>query len=394
VHATLVAADWAHDVAVLRATPNPFAKGYGVKFLPLTITRPAIGKELLLASLHPADPQFSYSLQKPVEDRVSGKFLNYEFSAGESEGTGRELIAISQNVIEGQSGSPIIETDTREVVGVALGRWLYPGLLSLAASAGRKGASPGAVLPIHYAIALLRDNGIAWESNGGGLRTTEQVIAQTEAQNIAESAAQGTVPGGAEQAGENRLPVPVSVVTTPYPPQALFGGEVGLDAQIDAGGKLENLGVVRGDAPFLEPVLDTAQTWSFDPARSNGQAVAASVGIYFQFPQSFLPPLAPTEHSFDDDAATDAPNHAALPTFTVEPEYPANTVVEGTVAIYAVIDRDGHVTSTNVLRQLDPLTDTTLAAIHQWHFIPAKRDGANVESAMVIVVVFRRPAVH
>jgi S1-C subfamily serine protease len=34
--AELVAVDWEHDVAVLRATPNPFEGKYSVSFLPLT----------------------------------------------------------------------------------------------------------------------------------------------------------------------------------------------------------------------------------------------------------------------------------------------------------------------------------------------------------------------
>ncbi len=164
LQANVVAVDWAHDVAILRATPNPFTINWGVKFLPLTLERSASGKGLLLVSLHPSDPQYAYSLQLPIEDHVTGKVLKYQFSDGETEGTGRELIAMSQNVVPGQSGSPVISSDTHEVVGIALGRWMYPGLLSLAASVGSRGTSPGAVLPVHYAIALLHDRGIAWQS--------------------------------------------------------------------------------------------------------------------------------------------------------------------------------------------------------------------------------------
>lgn len=101
--ANIVAADWAHDVAVLRATPNPFAGDSGVKFLPLTVERPAIGNNLALRSLHPSDPQNANSSEAPVQDRVTGKLLNYEFSTGETEGTDRELFAVSQPVVPGQA---------------------------------------------------------------------------------------------------------------------------------------------------------------------------------------------------------------------------------------------------------------------------------------------------
>ena len=159
-----MAADWAHDVAVLRATPNPFAGGYGVRFLPLAVERPVTGKNLVLLSLHPLDPLNAESSEALLEDRASGTFLSAQFSEGETEGTDRELFAVSQRVVPGQSGSPVVAADSHEVVGIVLGRWLQPGVISLATTAGAIASSPGAVLPIHYAIALLHERGIVWQT--------------------------------------------------------------------------------------------------------------------------------------------------------------------------------------------------------------------------------------
>ncbi len=223
--------------------------------------------------------------------------------------------------------------------------------------------------------------------------STSDTGTESAARTVAQTAGQvGAQTAGPAARNEICPPVPISLVSTPYPPQALFGGEVALDALVDASGKLDNVSVAHGEAPFLDLALDAARTWSFDPAEVNGRPVDARVGIFFQFPQSFLPPLAPTEHTYDDPSASS--DHAALPTYTTEPNYPANTVVEGSVAVYATIDRDGKVVSTHVLRELEPLSESAVAAIHQWHFSPARQGGVNVESAVVVVFTFRRPAVH
>lgn len=372
VQADLVAADWAHDVAVLRATPNPFTKDYGVRALPLTMERPATGKNLVVHSLRPADQQNANSSETLMEDRESGKLLSFEFSQGETDGTDRELLAVSQPIVPGQSGSPVVAADSGEVVGVVLGRWLRPGVISLATAADPIAAAPGAVLPIHYAIALLHERGIAWQTV-----SAQPVLAQNAPQ-----ADQGSSP-----------PVPISLVGTPYPPQALFGGEVVLDAGVDASGKLADLTVVSGQSPFLGPVLDAVRTWSFEPARVNGAPTDGRLSIIFQFPQSYVPPLTSQERDFSAPSA-DASDRAALPLYTREPNYPPRSVIDGSVAIYATIDELGQVAETRVLRDVEPLTGSTLTALHSWRFTPAKQDGANVESGAVVVVIFRRPAIR
>jgi outer membrane biosynthesis protein TonB len=372
VQAELVAADWAHDVAVLRATPNPFASDYGVRALPLTIQRQATGNNLLVLSLLPHDQQNANTAETLKEDHESGKLLSFQFSQGETEGTDRELLAVSQPIVPGQSGSPVLAADSGEVVGVVLGRWLRPGVMSLATSADPVAAAPGAVLPIHYAVALLHEWGIAWQT----------VAADPLAAQNAPPAAEGSSP-----------PVPISLVSTPYPPQALFGGEVVLEASVDASGQLTDLAVVSGQPPFLGPVLDAVRTWSFEPARLNRNPVEGSLTIVFQFPQSYVPPLTSQERTFPA-AAADSSDRAAVPLYTREPNYPPRSVIDGSVAIFATVDEQGQVSSTRVLRDIEPLTDATLDALRVWRFAPARRDGENVESSAVVVITFRRPAIR
>ena len=127
------------------------------------------------------------------------------------------------------------------------------------------------------------------------------------------------------------------------------------------------------------------------PAHLDGRAVEARLAIVFQFPQSFLPPLTTQDRKYEAPSG-DSADHSALPVATVEPNYPPTSIAEGSVILYDVIDKDGEIASTDVLRDIPSLTDPTVTASHEWHFAPAEQSGRESDSAVVIVVTFRRPA--
>ena len=366
--AELVAEDVEHDVAILRATPNPFEGQHNVAFMPLSAERPSPGKPVMAVSLLPSDPSDSSTSEDPTEIRSEGQVVDYQFHA-ESEGAGSELLLFNQQVVPGQSGSPVLSADSREVVGVVVGQWLRPAVVHFGASAKQQLVmSPGAALRSHYVIALLHRQGISWH------------------RDFSPAAPESPAP----QAGGFSPPAPVSLVTTPYPPQALFGGEVVLDALIDTQGKIAELNVVHGNAPFLKPVLDAVNTWTFSPAKKDGQVVETRIAVVIQYPQSFLPKLAPADRKYGPPSEASA-GYGALPVLTVEPDYPPKTTAEDSVILYKLVNREGQVTSTEVLRDVEPFTAAALAASQKWQFAPAKQAAADVYSAVVIVFTFRHP---
>jgi hypothetical protein len=369
LEASVVAADWEHDVAVLRAKPNPFPGDSNLAFLPLSAEMPPKGKAVLAASLLSPDVENASSLDVPLENLTQGEVLDYQFhqEAGFLES---ELLLVSQQISAGQSGSPLVSTDSHGVVGIIVGRWLLPVVVPSAANRNHLTLSPGAALRIHYAISLLQKNHIAWHA-------------------VAASSSRREVP---PQEDGFAPPVPVSIVGTNYPPQALFGGDVLLDALIDSSGKPTEIRVVAGDAPFLEPALSAARTWTFTPAHLDGHDVEARIGIVFQFPQSFLPPLGSKERKHNEPLA-ESNDRSALPILTVEPDYPPNSNVQGSVALYNLVDSEGHITSTTGLLDVEPLTAPTAAALRRWQFAPAKHGGAATESAVIVVETFRRPTI-
>lgn len=367
--AELVAADWEHDVAVLRATPNPFLGGYRVAFLPLATDRLAQGKPVLSVSLRPSSLEDAYTFDTPLEERSRGEILTYQYTRGEN-GREIELLLYSQEVIPGQSGSPVVSAESGEAVGFIEGRWLHPTAIPFVTTAERVDPSPGAAVGIHYAISLLQQRGIPWHAT----------LVPAESKENPEENAKGFSP-----------PTPLSLVAAPYPPQALFGGEILFDAKVNAKGRLTDVKVVQGQSPFLEEVLGAVQTWTFLPARVDGRAVEARIGIVFEFPQPFLPKITARVHEYKE-TGTDSKDRGVLPTYTLEPDYPPNSIGEGSVILHEIVDRDGRVTSMHVLRDLPSLTVPTVSAVRQWRFTPGRREGEAVESGVIVVMTFRRPA--
>jgi S1-C subfamily serine protease len=165
---TVIAVDAAHDVAVLRATPNPFEAKLNVTTLALSNEAATKGEAVLAVSLHPARLQDAHSFELARQDFSSGQVISFESTQLEKSAAPAEVFLLSHPVVRGQSGSPVIATDSHAVVGFVEGRWLRSGSASLAvqptSSGVQQNAVPGAAVPIRYAIELLKQHNIEWHS--------------------------------------------------------------------------------------------------------------------------------------------------------------------------------------------------------------------------------------
>ena len=213
VKVLVVATDVLHDVAILRATPNPFDAGYTVAALPLADAKPAAGDPLAVQALRPARAKDPETFELPIPESYSAVTLTYRAinldPAAINARSSTPVLAAAQltdiflfshEVVRGQSGAPVTSPRTHQVVGLIEGRWLHPtsGLPaasraadspSRAAAAARataaapapasqKSAPPtalatppagtqgsltqGAAVPISYAKSLLQRNHIPW----------------------------------------------------------------------------------------------------------------------------------------------------------------------------------------------------------------------------------------
>jgi TonB family protein len=369
--AEVVAVDWEHDVAVLRATPNPFEGKYKVTFLPLMAGQLLPGKSVLAVALRPVKIQNPHTYELPAKESFTARILNYQFTQEEKGAGDTELFLFSHEVLLGQSGAPVVSADSREVVGLVDGRWLHPGAVASGAIEEPLTPTLGAAVRIHYALALLQEKGIAWHTAAGGSAPSQDAPEQTR---------------------NSSVPVPLSLVAAPFPSQSLSGGEVLLDALVNTSGKLEDIKVVKGESPFREKALSAMRTWAFLPARADGRAVEARIGVTFQFPQTYLPSAAKRIRDYDEPSAN-SPDRGPQPVATVEPSSLPNSAGEGSVILFDVVDHQGQITSTSEVYGLESLTTPAEAAVHQWRFAPGKHAGTDTESAAVAVFIFRRSVV-
>jgi hypothetical protein len=165
IKAEVVAQDATHDVAILRATPNPFRGGnYRVAFVPLADEAELVGKAVLAASLRPVRLRDAHSFEWPQQDASTGQVLRFESTRLDKGGPASEVFLLSHPVVRGQSGAPVLGVDAHGVVGFVEGRWLRGSVSSALDSSSPSNAVPGAAVPIHHAIALLQLHNIIWHT--------------------------------------------------------------------------------------------------------------------------------------------------------------------------------------------------------------------------------------
>jgi len=164
VKVRVAALDSQHDVAILQAVPNPFNGKYEVSFLRLSSTNPVRGSAILAAALRPTQLKDPHTFDAPQQDKSLAEVLQYtsiSLTKGQPEA---DLFLFNHEVIRGQSGAPIVSRDTQEVVGIVEGQWLHGIPLASAIASGDRGSTMGAGVPISYALTLLAQQHVAWQT--------------------------------------------------------------------------------------------------------------------------------------------------------------------------------------------------------------------------------------
>ena len=165
VKAEVIAMDMLHDVAILHAIPNPFGGRFQVSYLALDANKPPLGAMVLAAALRPTRLKDPHTFDAPQEDYSLAEVVQYTSSALAKGQTNTELFLFSHEVIRGQSGAPVLsEEGEKRVVGIVEGRWLRPTSISATRTNGNRTSTVGAAIPIAYAIQLLEEKHIPWQT--------------------------------------------------------------------------------------------------------------------------------------------------------------------------------------------------------------------------------------
>lgn len=166
VKVEVIAKDAQHDVAILRATPNPFASKYRVAFVPLSSGQAVRGEAVLALSLHPNQAQNAHTFELQREDFSPGTVIALESTQLAKSAPPADVFLLSHPVVKGQSGSPVLDADTHAAVGLIEGIWLRGTSAAVHKTSAQSADVPGAAIPVRYAIAVLQQNGVTWHSPG------------------------------------------------------------------------------------------------------------------------------------------------------------------------------------------------------------------------------------
>ena len=89
-------------------------------------------------------------------------------------------------------------------------------------------------------------------------------------------------------AASDEIPYPTYAAPAAYPPRAMGDGAVLVDVTVGADGTLTDAEIKSSSPAFDVAAIAAARTWSFRPARRNGQPVEAHACILFVFRQPVL----------------------------------------------------------------------------------------------------------
>ena len=122
-----------------------------------------------------------------------------------------------------------------------------------------------------------------------------------------------------------------------------------------------------------------------NPETDNGEMASAAANP--------APSAGSAYGSLSDGASAGHEIRAALPAVTFEPLVSTDDLrggVEGNVVVEITIDEAGNIVSTTIVQSLGPAIDAkVLAALENWRFRPATRDGVPIPSKQDVVYHFK-----
>ncbi|HEY2824797.1 MAG TPA: energy transducer TonB [Gemmatimonadales bacterium] len=170
--------------------------------------------------------------------------------------------------------------------------------------------------------------------------------------------------------------------------EAKAGYTVVLEISVDDKGAAQDAKVFKtedqsGEHILEQVAMEQAHAQKFEVRKKDGKAVAYTARVPYFFPvagdEGAESNLAPRPHLHGPSQ--------------VQPVYPPELAAKGETGaaiIEVTFADDGAVKYTNVLRATrQEFADAAVAAVKQWHFTPAMRDGEAVSSRWRMAIVFR-----
>jgi hypothetical protein len=180
-------------------------------------------------------------------------------------------------------------------------------------------------------------------------------------------------------------------------PEAFGGGEVVLEASVDANGIVTRVVPLRVTPPFTEPLINAVYGWQFEPASSRRDgvrtAVAGSVLVAAVFrPKTLYAAPAPgavPQTLVDPSPALPRPESLVMPAYPPN-AYAPNPMGDEFVVVEIEMTRFAAARGYRVVGTPTGFDSAALDAVRAWRFAPPR--AADAERLFVYAVVgFRVP---
>jgi Gram-negative bacterial TonB protein C-terminal len=176
----------------------------------------------------------------------------------------------------------------------------------------------------------------------------------------------------------------------PYSDSTAAAAVVTLAVNLDGGGNIINVQVLRDIPTLTSPALVAVHGWTYVPASLNGKHVPATLLVNVVFDPPFLQlqnvPLTPAETFQPPDPRTTpyAPPQLLAATY---PPYPSGGLVGGAVVLDIVVGSRGDIGKITVIRAVPTLTVAALPALKAWKFAAAVYENTPVAAKVAVAMV-------
>jgi len=170
------------------------------------------------------------------------------------------------------------------------------------------------------------------------------------------------------------------------PTTAVGGGEVLLDAAVDARGEVTAVTPLRVTPPFADLFAEAVRGWNFHPARDFDLPAPSHVMVAVLV----RPPALTVPSTLGEparDLAVPRPD-LPVPITLVSPVQPPHALRSGVVLIEARIDTAGRVTRVRVMQSAPPFDSAAQDAAWKWTFRAARLRGTPFPSVAYLAFGF------
>jgi TonB family protein len=176
----------------------------------------------------------------------------------------------------------------------------------------------------------------------------------------------------------------ISTIEPAFPPHAVSGGTV-ITALHFVSGNVNKVEILYGEEPIIGSCKAALSKWREEAGVDSDRLVI----VHFRQPNLY-------EMGDSKEAISLKRKEISLPypRTIIHPAFPPNALGQGSVILKADISDKGTVANVQAIESMGILTDSSIKAVRQWDFEPARdQEGKATQAQAYVVIVYRLPIV-